>query len=202
MWHREPCSVGSCVVSVRWAPWAQSAGVCGFGLAVCPLGSHCSAHLPGAEGLRVEFDRQCSTERRHDPLTVMDGVNRIVSVRSGGGVGGVTRLQERRSLAKRARPREGKADVPTASPRGSVCAHLLRLHPPSGQDWQPFPALPRPPAQQGLLTRRSLQALRTLGRSVQSRRSSGFPWRPHKRDVAFSLVAAGPVPAPPGPPSR
>lgn len=39
---------------------------------------------PGAEGLRVEFDRQCSTERRHDPLTVMDGVNRIVSVRSGG----------------------------------------------------------------------------------------------------------------------
>lgn len=41
------------------------------------------AHTPGAEGLRVEFDRQCSTERRHDPLTVMDGVNRIVSVRSG-----------------------------------------------------------------------------------------------------------------------
>lgn len=38
---------------------------------------------PGAEGLRVEFDRQCSTERRHDPLTVMDSVNRIVSVRSG-----------------------------------------------------------------------------------------------------------------------
>ncbi|XP_019484450.1 PREDICTED: E3 ubiquitin-protein ligase HERC2 [Hipposideros armiger] len=39
--------------------------------------------IPGAEGLRVEFDRQCSTERRHDPLTVMDSVNRIVSVRSG-----------------------------------------------------------------------------------------------------------------------
>ncbi|XP_054256539.1 E3 ubiquitin-protein ligase HERC2 isoform X5 [Indicator indicator] len=39
--------------------------------------------IPGAEGLRVEFDRQCSTERRHDPLTIMDGVNRIVSVRSG-----------------------------------------------------------------------------------------------------------------------
>uniref|UniRef100_A0A3Q2Y7Y6 E3 ubiquitin-protein ligase HERC2 n=1 Tax=Hippocampus comes TaxID=109280 RepID=A0A3Q2Y7Y6_HIPCM len=35
-----------------------------------------------AEGLRIEFDRQCSTERRHDPLTVMDGANRIVSVRS------------------------------------------------------------------------------------------------------------------------
>ncbi|XP_059922232.1 E3 ubiquitin-protein ligase HERC2 isoform X1 [Gadus macrocephalus] len=39
--------------------------------------------IPGAEGLRVEFDRQCSTERRHDPLTIMDGANRIVSVRSG-----------------------------------------------------------------------------------------------------------------------
>uniref|UniRef100_A0A8I5NTH4 E3 ubiquitin-protein ligase HERC2 n=3 Tax=Papio anubis TaxID=9555 RepID=A0A8I5NTH4_PAPAN len=39
--------------------------------------------IPGAEGLRVEFDRQCSTERRHDPLTIMDGDNRIVSVRSG-----------------------------------------------------------------------------------------------------------------------
>lgn len=37
----------------------------------------------GAEGLRIEFDRQCSTERRHDPLTIMDGANRIVSVRSG-----------------------------------------------------------------------------------------------------------------------
>ncbi|KAL4692525.1 hypothetical protein H8959_016335 [Pygathrix nigripes] len=37
----------------------------------------------GAEGLRVEFDRQCSTEGRHDPLTIMDGVNRIVSMRSG-----------------------------------------------------------------------------------------------------------------------
>lgn len=39
--------------------------------------------VSGAEGLRVEFDRQCSTERRHDPLTIMDGANRIVSVRSG-----------------------------------------------------------------------------------------------------------------------
>lgn len=37
----------------------------------------------GAEGLRIEFDRQCSTERRHDPLTIMDGANRVVSVRSG-----------------------------------------------------------------------------------------------------------------------
>ncbi|XP_068449211.1 E3 ubiquitin-protein ligase HERC2 isoform X3 [Clinocottus analis] len=39
--------------------------------------------IPGAEGLRIEFDRQCSTERRHDPLTIMDAANRIVSVRSG-----------------------------------------------------------------------------------------------------------------------
>lgn len=39
--------------------------------------------IPGAEGLRVEFDRQCSTERRHDPLTIMDSTGRIVSVRSG-----------------------------------------------------------------------------------------------------------------------
>uniref|UniRef100_T1IYS2 HECT-type E3 ubiquitin transferase n=1 Tax=Strigamia maritima TaxID=126957 RepID=T1IYS2_STRMM len=37
----------------------------------------------GAEGFRVEFDRQCSTERRHDPLTLMDGAGRIVSIRSG-----------------------------------------------------------------------------------------------------------------------
>ena len=39
--------------------------------------------IPGAESLRVEFDRQCSTERRHDPLTIMDGTGRIVSIRSG-----------------------------------------------------------------------------------------------------------------------
>ena len=39
--------------------------------------------IPGAEGLRVEFDRQCSTERRHDPLTIMDGSGRTVSIRSG-----------------------------------------------------------------------------------------------------------------------
>lgn len=39
--------------------------------------------LLGAKGLRVEFDRQCSTERRHDPLTIMDGTGRTVSIRSG-----------------------------------------------------------------------------------------------------------------------
>ena len=44
-----------------------------------------SGHVraPGAEALRIEFDRQCSTERRHDPLTIMDGSGRIVAVRSG-----------------------------------------------------------------------------------------------------------------------
>lgn len=31
----------------------------------------------------MEFDRQCSTERRHDPLTIMDGTGRSISVRSG-----------------------------------------------------------------------------------------------------------------------
>uniref|UniRef100_A0A8C4NJF8 HECT-type E3 ubiquitin transferase n=1 Tax=Eptatretus burgeri TaxID=7764 RepID=A0A8C4NJF8_EPTBU len=39
--------------------------------------------IPGAENLRVEFDRQCSTERRHDPLIIMDAANRNVSIRSG-----------------------------------------------------------------------------------------------------------------------
>ena len=39
--------------------------------------------IPGAESLRIEFDRQCSTERRHDPLTIMDASGRVVGVRSG-----------------------------------------------------------------------------------------------------------------------
>ncbi|XP_064481734.1 E3 ubiquitin-protein ligase HERC2-like isoform X2 [Ornithodoros turicata] len=39
--------------------------------------------IPAAESLQVEFDRQCSTERRHDPLTIMDGTGRIVANRSG-----------------------------------------------------------------------------------------------------------------------
>ncbi|KAK0097381.1 hypothetical protein PV326_002182 [Microctonus aethiopoides] len=38
--------------------------------------------IPGAEALRVEFDRQCSTERRHDPLTIMDGAG-VVAIKSG-----------------------------------------------------------------------------------------------------------------------
>ncbi|KAK4294466.1 hypothetical protein Pmani_032901 [Petrolisthes manimaculis] len=39
--------------------------------------------IPGAEALRVEFDRQCSTERKHDPLTIMDGAGKIICTRSG-----------------------------------------------------------------------------------------------------------------------
>ncbi|KAK9875133.1 hypothetical protein WA026_005926 [Henosepilachna vigintioctopunctata] len=39
--------------------------------------------FPGADALRVEFDSRCSTERRHDPLTITDGTGRIVSARSG-----------------------------------------------------------------------------------------------------------------------
>lgn len=33
--------------------------------------------------LRVEFDRQCSTERRHDPLTIMDSAGKTVAVKCG-----------------------------------------------------------------------------------------------------------------------
>ena len=39
--------------------------------------------IPGAESLRIEFDRQCSTERRHDPLTISDATGRIGAIRSG-----------------------------------------------------------------------------------------------------------------------
>ncbi|XP_066141939.1 E3 ubiquitin-protein ligase HERC2 isoform X1 [Euwallacea fornicatus] len=39
--------------------------------------------IPGAEALRVEFDRRCSTERRHDPLTISDSTGRVVAIRSG-----------------------------------------------------------------------------------------------------------------------
>ncbi|RZF37934.1 hypothetical protein LSTR_LSTR005434, partial [Laodelphax striatellus] len=39
--------------------------------------------IPGAETLRVEFDRQCSTERRHDPLTIMDGSGKTICIRFG-----------------------------------------------------------------------------------------------------------------------
>lgn len=39
--------------------------------------------LPGADALRVEFDRRCSTERRHDPLQITDGSGKIIATRSG-----------------------------------------------------------------------------------------------------------------------
>ena len=42
-----------------------------------------TVRIPGAEALRVEFDRQSSTERRHDPLTILDSTGRIVAIRSG-----------------------------------------------------------------------------------------------------------------------
>ncbi|CAH0559020.1 unnamed protein product [Brassicogethes aeneus] len=39
--------------------------------------------LPGADALRVEFDRRCSTERRHDPLQITDSSGRVVATKSG-----------------------------------------------------------------------------------------------------------------------
>ncbi|XP_054270101.1 E3 ubiquitin-protein ligase HERC2 isoform X2 [Macrosteles quadrilineatus] len=39
--------------------------------------------IPGAVVLRVEFDRQCSTERRHDPLCIMDSSGKTICVKSG-----------------------------------------------------------------------------------------------------------------------
>ena len=39
--------------------------------------------IPGAEALRVQFSPECSTERRHDPLTLLDNQQRVVCVRSG-----------------------------------------------------------------------------------------------------------------------
>ncbi|XP_055844671.1 probable E3 ubiquitin-protein ligase HERC2 isoform X2 [Episyrphus balteatus] len=39
--------------------------------------------IPGAEVLRLEFDSQCSTEKRNDPLVIMDGSGRVIATRSG-----------------------------------------------------------------------------------------------------------------------
>ncbi|XP_073987726.1 E3 ubiquitin-protein ligase HERC2 isoform X1 [Rhodnius prolixus] len=39
--------------------------------------------IAGAEELVVEFDRQCSTERRHDPLVIMDPSGKTLAVKSG-----------------------------------------------------------------------------------------------------------------------
>jgi len=52
-------------------PYIDDANLCGH------------VRIPGAESLRIEFDRQCSTERRHDPLTITDATGRIVAIRSG-----------------------------------------------------------------------------------------------------------------------
>lgn len=39
--------------------------------------------IPHAEALRLEFDPQCSTEKRNDPLIIMDGTGRVIATRSG-----------------------------------------------------------------------------------------------------------------------
>lgn len=39
--------------------------------------------IPKAEALRLEFDQQCSTEKRNDPLIIMDGSGRVIATRSG-----------------------------------------------------------------------------------------------------------------------
>lgn len=39
--------------------------------------------IPGAEFLRIEFDAQCSTEKRNDPLIIMDSSGRVIATRSG-----------------------------------------------------------------------------------------------------------------------
>lgn len=39
--------------------------------------------MPGADALRIEFDRRCSTERRHDPLQITDGTGKVMATRSG-----------------------------------------------------------------------------------------------------------------------
>ncbi|CRL02239.1 CLUMA_CG015120, isoform A [Clunio marinus] len=39
--------------------------------------------IPGAEFLRIEFDSQCSTEKRNDPLIIMDSSGRVIATRSG-----------------------------------------------------------------------------------------------------------------------
>jgi E3 ubiquitin-protein ligase HERC2 len=39
--------------------------------------------IPGAEYLRIEFDAQCSTEKRNDPLIIMDSSGRVIATRSG-----------------------------------------------------------------------------------------------------------------------
>ncbi|XP_072935158.1 probable E3 ubiquitin-protein ligase HERC2 [Epargyreus clarus] len=44
---------------------------------------HGVVRVPGAVSLRVVFDQNCSTERRNDPVTIVDGGGRLVATRSG-----------------------------------------------------------------------------------------------------------------------
>lgn len=39
--------------------------------------------IPGAEALLLEFDSNCSTEKRNDPLVIMDASKRVIATRSG-----------------------------------------------------------------------------------------------------------------------
>lgn len=39
--------------------------------------------IPGADCLRIEFHQHCSTEKRHDPLLIMDGSGRVLFSKSG-----------------------------------------------------------------------------------------------------------------------
>lgn len=39
--------------------------------------------IPGAESLRIDFDPQCSTEKRNDPVIIMDASGRVIATRSG-----------------------------------------------------------------------------------------------------------------------
>lgn len=42
-----------------------------------------TVRIPFAEALMVNFDSQCSTERRHDILTIQDGGGGVIATRSG-----------------------------------------------------------------------------------------------------------------------
>ncbi|BFG02621.1 probable E3 ubiquitin-protein ligase HERC2 [Drosophila madeirensis] len=42
-----------------------------------------AVRIPGAEMLRLEFDSQCSTEKRNDPLVITDAAGRVLAMRSG-----------------------------------------------------------------------------------------------------------------------
>jgi E3 ubiquitin-protein ligase HERC2 len=42
-----------------------------------------TVNIPGAEALVISFDSLCSTERRHDVLTIKDGGGAVIAVRSG-----------------------------------------------------------------------------------------------------------------------